>query len=170
MDFSQWSRPDLVKYLEFLLHSYRVVDAFWYLNVENTHGSAEADRINEQVWGRAAQLAARDLKKRFHLEKGGLANWAKAQKLYPWSTLAGYQYIEQENSVLVEVPSCPAQEARIKRGLGEYNCQGMHRAEFEGFAHEIDPRIQVRCLFAPPDPHPEDLYCRWRFSLGPDNP
>lgn len=165
MDFTKWPQPDVVNYLEFLLHSYRVADAFWYLNVEGAHGSDEANRINQKVWGKTAQLAARDLKKRFGLEGGGLKNWAKAQKLYPWSILVGYQYLEREDEVLVEVPSCPSQEARLQRGLGEYACKEMHRAEFEQFAREIDPRVKVECLFAPPDSHPPECFCRWRFTL-----
>jgi len=163
--FDEMDARELRNYVEFLLWHYRVMDGFWFLSVSDEFDQQTAEKINKRIWGKIPELAARDLKQRFNIRENGLRGFYRALRYFPWAILIEYEYIEKDDEILITVPRCPPQVARREKGLPEFNCKEMHRGEFESFAHVIDKRIQVECLFAPPDPHPDDCFCKWRFTL-----
>lgn len=157
--------PEPREYMRFLLWHYRVMDGFWFLFVEKEYGRKAAEYLDELVWAKIAGMSAKDLVQRFNIQEKGIKGLVKALQFLPWTMLVGYHVSQTgEDEALVTVPECPTQMARVKHGLPEFHCQDMHQAEFESFAHAIDPRIKVECLLAPPD-HPPDMFCKWRFTI-----
>jgi len=164
--FKDWDREELVTFADFLLHNYRVMDAFWFLNLERELGLDSACHFNECVWGKVGALATRDIIRRFGITDRGLSGFRQVLARYPWNLIVGYQLEELDHELLLRVPLCPAQEGRLAHGADEYPCRAMHEAEFKGMISELDPAIRVECLFAPPDPHPAECFCAWRFTVS----
>ena len=86
--------PALREYIRFLLWHYRVMDSFWYIYLTELFDEACADLVNEKVWGKIPAMAARDLRKRFHIQERGLKGFVQALRYWPWHLLVGYRIEE----------------------------------------------------------------------------
>ena len=165
MDFSEMPRKELEEYVNFMLRQYRLVDGLWFLGVEDQFGLDEAVKINEKVWEDIGSRSAKEIKSRFYIKGGGIRAVIEALSYFPWTIITGYEIEESRDTATIRVPKCPPQEARLRSGREVFPCKVMHQKEFQSFAKEVDETIQVECLFAPPDSHPDDIFCKWRFFL-----
>jgi len=154
----------LVKYIDFLMWQYRIVDAFWFVTAEETLNLEVASKLNEDVWNKISTYMARDIKRRFKISSKGVNAVLEALSYNPWAFITKFNVEKGEDKATISIPSCTPQVARQKHGKREFPCKNMHLKFLANFAKEIDSRVKVKCLFAPPDPHPKDLWCKWEFS------
>ena len=73
--------------------------------------------------------------------------------------------IVDDNTLVFEMNDCRVQSARIRKGLPDYPCKSAGLVEYSRFAEFIDHRLKTSCLGCPPDEHPTDWFCAWRFEL-----
>ncbi len=166
MKIPEFNNEELRPYIEFMISSFRKTDGFWFLGVENTYGYDAAIALNEKVWHRMGKIMTREIKEKFSINEKGLKGFARVLRYSPWATISEFDIVEKDEEVIVSIPHCASQEARLKKGAGEYSCKEMHLGEFTNMINEIDKDIRVECLFAPPDPHPDGLFCKWRFTMN----
>ena len=157
------SRSELEEYIFFMLRQYRLVDALWFLGVEDRFGLDKAVKLNEEIWEDLASRLGRDIKRRFNIKGGGISPVIKALRYVPWTIITGYEIEEARDNAIIRVPNCPPQEARLRSGRKVFPCKAMHQKSFQSFANAIDERVKVECIFAPPDPRPPGLWCEWKF-------
>ena len=72
---------------------------------------------------------------------------------------------ETDTSFDFYMNECRVQVARKRKGLEDYPCKSAGIIEYTSFAEAIDSRIKTECISCPPDAHPDNYYCGWRFYI-----
>ena len=142
-------------------------DGVWFQAVEKASGMDAAKRVNDTCWTRFAPLEARRAKALLNLpERGGIPALKAAMAARMYCRLNQWEFVEEtEHSVVFRMTDCRVQTARKRKGLADYPCKSGGTAEYTGFSREIDDRFVCECVACPPDPHPEEWACAWRFTL-----
>lgn len=143
------------------------MDGIWFQAIENTYGMNDAKRSNDSCWNRFSQVEGRMIKSFLGLpERAGLDGLKRALAFRMYARLNKQSIIEESpHSIVFQMNDCRVQSARKRKGLADYPCKSAGLVEYSRFAWEIDERIQTECIGCPPDDHPDDWFCAWRFTL-----
>lgn len=141
-------------------------DGIWFQTVEKSGGMDEAKRCNDSCWGQFSPVEAHLVKRFLGLgPQPGLAGLKKALGFRIYESINVQSVVEEGDAVILYMNQCRVQEARKRKGLPDYPCKSAGLVEYSYFARTIDSRIHTECLGCPPDQHPEEWYCAWRFTL-----
>jgi len=142
-------------------------DGIWFQAVENRMGMNDAKRCNDSCWTRYSPYEAARIKQLLDLPaNGGLAALEKALAFRMYA-LINEQSVEKpdDHTLVFYMNNCRVQAARKRKGLPDYPCKSAGLVEYPYFAAAIDPRIRTECVGCPPDEHPDDWFCAWKFTL-----
>ena len=142
-------------------------DGVWVQAVEFEYGMNEAKRCNDSSWAHFSPFEAWSIKRILGLpEQAGLEGLKKAFQFRLYAFVNKQSIVEEtENSFVFRMNECRVQVARKRKGLDDYPCKSGGLVEYTTFAEAIDSRIKTECIACPPDKHPEEYYCAWKFSI-----
>jgi hypothetical protein len=143
------------------------VDGLYFLGIEKRFGTESATEVDAGVWETMAAIEARSLKRMFNVgENPDLATILHLLRKSSWALDQPFKEIEVgDKRATLSIDRCRTQEARLGKGLCEFPCKKVRFGYLRNFAKTLNPMVEVNCLVCPPDKHPEDLWCKWEFTV-----
>jgi len=152
--------------LEQVSISWLANDGIWFQAVEQDCGMNDAKRCNDTCWAIFSPVEAESIRHFLKLDRQpGLEGLKQALGLRLYAVINVQSIVEEtEDSFVFQMNECRVQAARKRKGLEDYPCKSAGLVEYAYFARTIDPRIKTECIGCPPDDHPEEWFCAWRFT------
>jgi hypothetical protein len=165
--FDDLSREELLKVIEIYAKAWQAMDGAYFLSLEREYDMETAIEMDKSAWRIFSPIEAKRIMREFNIpQDGGLDSLAAALKYRVYAAL-NTQDINRidDNTLIFTMESCRVQVARNRKGLPDFPCKQVGIIEYEEFAETIDPRIKTEVVYCPPDNHPDDAYCQWKFTL-----
>jgi hypothetical protein len=142
-------------------------DGVWFQSVENEYGMLDAKRCNDSCWAWFSPFEAWSIKRLLNLpEQPGIEGLKKALNYRMYATINAQSITDDgPGSIIFRMNDCRVQAARKSKGMEDYPCKSAGLVEYTRFAQAIDNRIKTVCIGCPPDEHPDEWYCAWRFTI-----
>ncbi len=167
MSESLYSRIPQEELVELCSKSLYTIDGLWFTLVEEKYGLDVALDMDVEVWRRLGVIQARRLLKTFAIKDDSpIPALIKILQTDPILVIYRPEIVElTDNKVVFRLTRCPPQKARIRDGKGEFPCKPVGIALFTSYAEAVDPEVKLSCLTCPPDAHPSQYWCEWRFEI-----
>jgi hypothetical protein len=161
-------REQKLQFMGELAKNWLANDGIWFQSVERAHGMNDAKRCNDTCWTRFSPFEAWSIKQFLGLpEQAGLDGLKKGLQLRMYAFINRQSIIDEgPNAILFQMNDCRVQSARKRKGLPDYPCKSVGLVEYGYFAETIDSRINTECVGCPPDSHPDEWFCAWRFTIN----
>jgi hypothetical protein len=142
-------------------------DGVWFQTVEFSRNMTDAKACNDACWQYFSPFEAVSIKQLLGLpENPGLEGLKKALNFRLYACINIQSIVDEgPDSFVFQMNDCRVQAARKRKNLDDYPCKSGGTVEYTTFARAIDSRIQTECIGCPPDKHPEEWYCAWRFRI-----
>ncbi len=142
-------------------------DGLWFQAVERESGLEKAIALDRETWQTFSAIEAKRIMARMNMEPGGgIPALVECLKHRLYARLNLQESLEVTgNRAVFRMVDCRVQSARKRKGLPDFPCKTVGEIEYAVFARTVDPRIETRCIGCPPDPHPDDFWCAWEFTI-----
>jgi hypothetical protein len=161
------SKEELVRIIVDDAKNWLAHDGVWFQAIEKRYGMDVAVEIDTEAWRFFTVIEARRIMERLGIKLGGgIPSLVECLKHRFYARLNLQECSEvTETRAVFRMLDCRVQSARRRKGLADHPCKSVGIVEYSEFAKAIDPRIATRCIACPPDPHPEEFWCAWEFTL-----
>jgi len=143
------------------------VDGLYFLGIEQKFGTEAATEIDAGVWQIMAKIEAKSLRRMFQVgENADIPTIMSLLHRSSWALDQPFKTVElSDKRAVLSINRCRTQEARLNKGLGEFPCKKVRFGYLKNFAKTLNPNVEVNCIVCPPDKHPPNLWCKWKFVL-----
>ena len=161
------SEAKLDQLLESVAVNWLANDGVWFQAIEFTSGMSVAKRCNDSCWAEFSPMEAWSIKKFLKMsDNSGLEGLKQALNYRLYSVINIHSFAEESSdSFVFQMNDCRVQSVRKRKGLDDYPCKSAGIIEYTEFAKGIDTRIKTECVGCPPDKHPENYFCAWKFTI-----
>ncbi len=156
----------LISLIKAMSFNWLASDGVWFRAVEDNYDMYTSKRCNDTCWARYSPLEAAMIKSFLQLpQQSGLDGLEQALSFRLYAHINEQTIERSGDEFILRMVKCLVQGTRKRKGLPDYPCKSAGVAEFPAFARMIDSRIRTECISCPPDEHPKEWVCAWRFYI-----